>query len=161
MGAGPHCFCVPLALQSVVRAFLSCGYWHRSFSCVDITLHFEGLLMWISLDRLAQCNRQERFLLHIPDWLCVQEFVCSSLTPAEGYLLLRTCLALYVERKDLFLSATAIRLGYSASGFSVRTPPLQPFLPLPVLPLAAGQGGVWEDALEDDDLDTISDTSSR
>ena len=122
-------------------------------------LDFDGQLMWISLDRLAQCNRQQAFLLHTPDWFCIQEVLFSSLNPTEGHLLLRTCLVLYVDRKDLFLSARAIRIGYAASGFSVRTPPLQPFLALPVLPLAAGQGGVWEDALEDEDLDSVSDTS--
>ena len=58
-------------------------------------------------------------------------------------------------RKDLFLSSTAIRLGYSASGFSVPTPPLQPFLPVPVLPVALGQGGVWDDALEIEDIDSV------
>ena len=107
-------------------------------------------MLEISLDRLAQCNRQERFLLNIPDWFCVQEVLVSALTPSEGHLLLRTCLALYVDRRDLFLSATAIRINYAHSGFSVRTPPLQHFIPVPVAPLAAGQGGVWaEDALED------------
>lgn len=114
--------------------------------------------MWISLDRLTLCNRQTQFLLHIPDWFCIQEVLFSSLTPAEGHRLLRSCLVLYVDRKDLFLSATAIRLKYSASGFSVRTPPLQPFVPVPVLPLAAGQGGVWdegEDAVEDEDANSV------
>ena len=113
--------------------------------------------MWISLDRLSLCNRQPAFLLSIPDWFSVQEVLFSSLTTAEGHLLLRTCLALYVDRKDLFLSATAIRIHYPGSGFTVRTPPLQPFVPVPVLPLAIGQGGVWDedDALEDEDINPV------
>ena len=49
-------------------------------------------------------------------------------------------MALLVEQKDLLLSGTAIRLQYSASGFTVPTPPLQPFLQL-----AFNQGGgVWD-----------------
>ena len=34
------------------------------------------------------------------------------------------------DRKDLFLSATAIRIAYSGSGYSVPTPPLEPYIQL-------------------------------
>ena len=136
-----------LAFLLLLVWILHCHFIHR--------LDLVRQLMWISLDRLAQCNRQAAFLLNIPDWFSVQEVLFSSLSPAEGHRLLRSCLALYVDRKDLFLNSTAIRLGYSASGFSVPTPPLQPFLPVPVLPVALGQGGVWDDALEIEDIDSV------
>ena len=52
--------------------------------------------------------------------------------------------------EDLFLQATAFRLNYTGSGFSVPTPPVQ----LILLPVQFGQGGVW-------DLDVSSAESSR
>ena len=90
----------------------------------------------MSLDRLAVCNRQTEFLLDTPDWFSIQIFIVSNLDPAETHRFVRSCMALLVEQKDLLLSGTALRLQYSASGFTVPTPPLQPFLQL-----AIGQGG--------------------
>ena len=92
--------------------------------------------MWVSLDRISVCNRQTDFLLDTPDWFSIQFFIVSNLEPAETHRFLRSCLALLIEQKDLLLSGTALRLQYSASGFSVPTPPLQVFLQP-----AVGQGG--------------------
>ena len=84
--------------------------------------------MWISLERFADCNPQEAFLIHFPGWFAIQSEILS------------------LETKDLLLTATAIRIHYQGSGFSVPTPPVQPAL------LLAGQGGgVW-----DQDLTTSS-----
>ena len=70
------------------------------------------------------------------------------------------------------LSGTALRLQYSASGFSVPTPPLQAFLQ----PAVGQGGGVWDDsvssnessvpvsianALEDEDLNAIQSDVNR
>ena len=97
--------------------------------------------MIISLERLSQCNHQERFLCAIPSWFQIQTLIFSALTPRESYRISHSCIVLYVDRRDLLLAATAVRLRYSASGFSVATPLVEP---VPVLPLAVGQGGVWE-----------------
>ena len=71
-----------------------------------------------------------------------------------------------IDRQDLFLQATAFRLNYTASGFSVPTPPVQAFL----LPVQFGQGGVWDlsstgssrslpdsNAVEETDIDAVQD----
>ena len=90
----------------------------------------------MSLARLAGCNRQQEFLIDTPNWFSIQISIVSNLDPAETHRLVRTCMALFVEQKDLLLSGTALRLQYSASGFTVPTPPLQSFLPR-----AINQGG--------------------
>ena len=77
----------------------------------------------MSLDRLAVCNRQMEFLLDTPDWFSIQISIVSNLDPAETHRFVRSCTALLVEQKDLLLSGTALRLQYSASGFTVPTPP--------------------------------------
>ena len=64
--------------------------------------------------------------------------------------MLRSCIILVIDRNDLFLSATALRLHYTGSNFTVPTPPLQPFLVL-------GQVGVTPTVW---DLDTVSEASS-
>ena len=124
--------------------------------------------MWFSLERLTQCNPQIDFLLHIPNWFAIQARILSCLGPAQGFLFLRSCVQLIVDRQDLFLQATAYRLHYTGSGFSVPTPPVQAYL----LPVAFGQGGVWDlsssgeeissrslpssnDALEETDVDAL------
>lgn len=93
--------------------------------------------MWISLQRLSQCDPQPHFLVHIPGWFYIQTLILIHLDPREGHQLLRSCVLLYIDKKELFLTATAIKLDYSASNFSVPTPPLQPFIRLEL----AGQGG--------------------
>ena len=90
--------------------------------------------MWISLDRFAECDPQEGFILHIPGWFGIQSLILSWLTPAESHRYLRTCVYLILDTKDLL--PTAVRLQYRGSGFSVPTPPVQP-----ALQLAVGQGG--------------------
>ena len=137
-------------------------------SLVDFRLDLGSLsqCMWVSLDRISVCNRQTEFLLDTPDWFSIQIFIVSNLEPAETHRFLRSCLALLIEQKDLLLSGTALRLQYSASGFSVPTPPLQVFLQ----PAVGQGGGVWDNsvssnessvpasvanALEDEDLDAI------
>ena len=69
---------------------------------------------------------------------------------------------------ELFLAATAIRIHYIGSGFTVATPPLQ----IVLAPVTFGQGGVWDlsssehpissrslpsssDALEESHVDTF------
>ena len=106
--------------------------------------------MYISFDRLALCHQQEQFLLLAPGWFTVHSWVISFLQPAEGHRLLRSCIILVIDRNDLFLSATALRLHYTGSNFTVPTPPLQPFLVL-------GQVGVTPTVW---DLDTVSEASS-
>ena len=96
--------------------------------------------MWVSLDRIAVCHRQTDFLFDTPDWFSIQIFIVSNLDLAETYRFLRSCLALLIEQKDLLLSGTALRLQYSASGFSVPTPPLQLFLQ-PAIGQAGGSLG--------------------
>jgi hypothetical protein len=95
--------------------------------------------MWISLERFAACNPQEHFIIHFPGWFELQTLILAHLTPSESHLYLRTCIFLIVETRELTLTATAVRIHYSGSGFSVPTPPVQPALQL------AGQGGgVWD-----------------
>ena len=102
--------------------------------------------MWISLERFADCNLQEAFLIHFPGWFAIQSEILSLLSPRESQRYLQSCVYLILETKDLLLTATAIRIHYQGSGFSVPTPPVQPAL------LLAGQGGgVW-----DQDLTTSS-----
>ena len=88
---------------------------------------FLRILMWFSLQRLQQCHQQEQFLLL---WFTIHTFLVAFLSPSEGHLLLRSCVILLIDRRDLFFSATAVRLAYSASNFTVPTPPLQAFLVL-------------------------------
>ena len=97
--------------------------------------------MHFTLARLLECNPQEHFFLAIPNWFLVQSVIFSALNPGESFRVSRTCIALYIDQKELFLWATAVRINYCASTFSVVTPPLQPFLRLQ---LAHGQGGVWD-----------------
>ena len=78
----------------------------------------------MSLSRLAGCNRQQQFLIDTPNWFIIHIYIVSNLDPAESLRFVRTCMALFVEQKDLFLSCTALRMQYSAPGFSVPTPPL-------------------------------------
>ena len=109
-----------------------------------------GLLsqcMWVSLDRISVCNRQTDFLLDTPDWFSIQIFIVSNLEPAETHRFLRSCLSLLIEQKDLLLSGTALRLQYTASGFSVPTPPLQVFLE----PAIGQGGGAWDDTVSSSD----------
>jgi len=101
--------------------------------------------MWISLERFATCNPQEHFLIHFPGWFEIQTLILAHLTPAESHLYLRTCIFLIVETKDLTLTATAVRIHYAGSGFSVPTPPVQP-----ALQLAGQEGGVWDQEFSSD-----------
>ena len=103
--------------------------------------------MWVSLARLAGGNRQQEFLIDTPNWFSIQISIVSHLDPAETHRFVRTCMALFVEQKDLLLSGTALRLQYSASGFTVPTPPLQPFLPLAII---QGGGDLDPSAISDD-----------
>ena len=97
--------------------------------------------MWISLDRLSQCDSQENFgILDIPGWFGVHSIILSSLTPADSHRYLRTCVYLLIDTRDLLLSATAVRIHYVGSGFSVLTPPLQPWLQ----PALGQGGGAWD-----------------
>ena len=115
-----------------------------------------ALRMWISLERFADCNSQDQFLLHFPGWFDLQGNILAYSTPAESHRYLRTCVFLFVETRDLLLTATAVRLHYQGSGFSVPTPPVQPALQL------AGQGGdVWDQDFTSSDQDlTSSDSAS-
>ena len=99
--------------------------------------------MWISLDRFFTCDPQDNFALcQVGGWFEIHSRILSALSPAEGHRLLRSCIWLLVDKKDLLLTSTAIRLHYLGSGYSVATPAVQP---VPVLPLAGGQGGgVWD-----------------
>ena len=91
-----------------------------------------------------------------PGWFEIQTFILSALTPSEGHRLLRSCIALFIDKSNLFLAATAVRIRYCGSGFSVPTPPVQL-----ALPLAAGQGGVWDqDVLASSAADSRSLPSS-
>ena len=111
--------------------------------------------MWISLDRFAECDPQEGFIVHIPGWFGIQSVILSWLTPAESHRYLRTCVYLILDTKDLLLSATAVRIQYRGSGFSVATPPVQP-----ALQLAVGQGGGdWD--LEFSDNGSFLESSSE
>ena len=92
--------------------------------------------MWISLDRFSECDPQEGFIVHIPGWFGLQSIILASLTPAESHRYLHTCVYLLLDTRDLLLSATALRIHYLGSGFSVATPPVQP-----ALQPAVGQGG--------------------
>ena len=102
--------------------------------------------MWISLSRLQQCHQQDEFLLLSPGWFTIHTFIVAVLTPSEGQLLLRSCILLLIDRRDLCLSATALRLHYQGSNYTVPTPPLQAFIVL-------GQVGevltVWDQELSD------------
>ena len=86
--------------------------------------------MWISLDRVCACDQQDQFILLNPGWFTVHSTILCYLFPAEGHLFLRSCILLVIDRSDLFLSATALRIQYSRSGYSVPTPPLEPYIVL-------------------------------
>ena len=94
--------------------------------------------MWFSLDRIFSCDPQDNFLLlqQLAGWFRIHSFILSALTPSESQRFLRSCIWLLVDRTDLLLSATACRIHYQGSGFSVATPPVAI-----ALPLAVGQGG--------------------
>jgi len=110
--------------------------------------------MWISLDRFAACNPQDQFLVHFPGWFDLQGNILAYSTPAESHRYLRTCVFLFVETRDLLLTATAVRLHYQGSGFSVPTPPVQPALQL------AGQGGdVWDQDFTASDISSVENSS--
>ena len=109
----------------------------------------------MNLDRLAGCNRQPEFLIDTPNWFCIQISIVSNLDPAETHRFIRSCMALFIEQKDLLLSGTALRLQYSASGFTVPTPPLQPFLPL-----IRNQGGGDGDPSDNSDDFSARDTTT-
>ena len=100
--------------------------------------------MIISLERLSHCDHQDRFLCALPNWFDLQTPIFSALTPLESYRLTHSCIVLYVDRKDLLLAATATRLCYQGSGWTVATPPVQLYLQP-----ALGQGGVWDDSISD------------
>ena len=100
---------------------------------------FRCLCMCFSLERLTRCDPQLQFLLHIPNWFSIQALILAFLQPGQGHLFLRSCIQLLIDRRDLFLQATAFRLQYTGSGFSVPTPPVQ----LVVVPVF-GQQGVWD-----------------
>ena len=102
--------------------------------------------MHITLARLAECHHQEDFFLSFPNWFFVQSVIFSALNPGESFRVSRSCIALYIDKKELLLWATAVRIQYCESSFSVLTPPLQPFIQLP---LAHGQGGVWDQSSEE------------
>ena len=104
--------------------------------------------MWISLDRLAECDPQAHFIVHVPGWFEIQSQILAWLTPAESHRYLRTCVLLIIDTSDLLLSATAVRIQYLGEGFSVVTPPLAP-----ALEIAVGQGGGdWDLAFSDADF---------
>ena len=76
---------------------------------------------------------------------------------------MHTCIWLLADRKDLCLLATGIRLHYTGSGFSVATPPVQPF---PILGQVGEQQTVWdlsslssevdsENAVEEEYIDNV------
>ena len=109
--------------------------------------------MWISLERFSECDPQKAFLIHFPGCFAIQSEILSLLSPQESQRYLRSCVYLFLETKDLLLTATAIRIHYQGSGFSVPTPPVQPALVL------AGQGGgVWDQELSSSS--SITDRSS-
>ena len=96
--------------------------------------------MHFSLQRLCESHPQHEFFLHVPEWFGIQANILAYLTPAQGQRLLRTCLQLLIDRQDLLLTATAIRIHYTGSNFTVATPPLQ----IVLAPVVFGQGGVWD-----------------
>ena len=109
--------------------------------------------MWFSLQRFTECNPQQALvLLHVPNWTSIQALILAYLTPSEGLRLLQSCIQLLIDRSDLFLEATAIRICYTGSAWTVPTPPLQVILPL----VQPGQGGVWD---FDSDFDSSSSRS--
>ena len=111
--------------------------------------------MWINLDRFFTCDPQDNFALcQVGGWFEIHSRILSALNPAEGHRFLRSCIWFLVDRKDLFLTSTAIRLHYPGSGYSVATPAVQP---VPVLPLAVGQGGgVWDNSDQSSVEDSLS-----
>ena len=109
--------------------------------------------MWFSLERFLQCNQQIALpILHVPNWYFIQALILAHLTPAEGLRLVQSCIVLLIDRSDLFLQATAIRINYCHSAWTVPTPPLQ----LQLQPVQPGQGGVWD---FDSDFDSSSSRS--
>ena len=110
--------------------------------------------MSISLERFLECDPQNAFIIHFPGWFAVHSEILSLLSPQESQRYLQSCVYLCLETKDLLLTATAIRIHYQGSGFSVPTPPVQPALVL------AGQGGgVWDQELSSSS--SITESSSR
>ena len=112
--------------------------------------------MIISLERLSQCHHQDRFLCAAPNWFDLQTLIFSALTPLESYRITHSCLVLYVDRRDLLLAATATRLRYSGSGWTVATPPVQLYLQP-----ALGQGGVWEESFSDHSVRSLPSSHSN
>ena len=77
----------------------------------------------------------------------------SNLAPRDSFRFLQTCIWLLADRKDLCLLATGIRLHYTGSGFSVATPPVQPF---PILGQLGEQQTVWDLSSLSSEVDSAS-----
>ena len=58
--------------------------------------------MWISFERLQLCHPQEQFVLLAPGWFTIHATVLTYLNPAQGHLLLRTCIILLIDRLIYF-----------------------------------------------------------
>ena len=112
--------------------------------------------MIITLERISHCNHQERFLCAVPDWFDIQTRIFSALTPLESFRISHSCIVLYIDRRDLLLAATAVRIHYSGSGWSVATPPVQLYLQP-----ALGQGGVWGDSSPEPSVRSLPSSPSN
>ena len=93
-------------------------HWHLLHSLVF------AWCMHCSLERWCQANNQLDCPFVLPICGIVQRTVFVYLDTIDSHRTSLTCLILFVDRSDLFLQVTEIRLGLVLSTFSVATPPL-------------------------------------
>ena len=102
-------FCLPLLTLSGVPGAHSC--------------HFDWLSIQENWDRAA---RHSQFLAGPGSDFRIQTIICLFLNNRDFFVLSSTCIVTYLDKSEVSLSATAIRLHVSRQldSYEVPTPPL-------------------------------------
>ena len=87
--------------------------------------------MHCSLARWCEADPQHGCILVHPICCRIPIRVFAFLSTVEGHRVSVSCFLLFVDRNGLFLLVTELRLGLVLSSFSVATPPVAPWPPLP------------------------------
>ena len=94
---------------------------HLRFQFCDLAATW---CMHCSLARWCEANPQTGCILVHPICGRIPTTVFAFLPTVDGHRISLSCLLLFVDRNDLFLLATELRLGLVLSSFSVATPPV-------------------------------------